>query len=96
MTYELDFHESALKEWNSLDKGIRNRLHKKLKRRLVDPKVKSAELRGDLAGCYKVKDAVSGYRLIYEIFEHEVVVIVLSVGKRDKFLAYLAAALRRR
>ncbi len=96
MTYELEFHESALKEWESLDNNVRQRLRKKLKRRLSDPRVPSSELRGELAGCYKIKDEVSGYRLIYEIIDHEVVVIVLSVGKRDKLLAYLAATLRRR
>ena len=95
MTYELEFHESALKEWSALDKSIRVRLQGKLRKRLEHPRVPASELRGDLAGCYKLKDAVSGYRLIYEVLDHDVVVIVLSVGKREKLLAYIAATTRR-
>jgi mRNA interferase RelE/StbE len=54
MNYELIFKEDAKKEWDKLDKYIQETLKKKLKERLVDPKVASAKLRG-MSDCYKIK-----------------------------------------
>jgi mRNA interferase RelE/StbE len=47
----------ALKEWNKLDGAIRAHFQKALKKRLQDPKVPSAKLRGDLQNAYKIKRA---------------------------------------
>ncbi len=55
--YSLEFHVLALKEWNKLDGAIRAHFQKALKKRLQDPKVPSAKLRGDLQNAYKIKRA---------------------------------------
>ncbi|MCK4510006.1 MAG: type II toxin-antitoxin system RelE/ParE family toxin, partial [Desulfuromonadales bacterium] len=44
---------------------------------------------------YKIKLRASGYRLVYEIIESEIVVLVIAVGKRDKNLIYQKAARRK-
>ena len=93
--FELDFKESALKEWRSLDPSARERLKKKLERRLENPHVQAEALSGELAGCYKIKDNRSGIRLVYDVIENDVVVLVLSVGPRSHSRAYSAAAFRR-
>ena len=95
MKYRLRFEPDALKEWNSLDKSIRIQFAKKLENRLEDPLVKSAELSGDLKGLYKIKLASLGYRLVYQIENLELTVVVISVGRRDKNSVYKTAKNRR-
>ena len=90
-TYELEFHELALREWKKLDGSIKTQLHKALAKRLQAPHVPSARLRGDLQNTYKIKLRDVGYRLVYEVIDHRLVVIVLAVGKRDHEEAYQSA-----
>jgi mRNA interferase RelE/StbE len=92
--YELDFHKSALKEWSTLDKSVRVRLQKKLQIRLASPHVRADALSGKLAGCYRLKDNASGYRLVYRVIDDRIQVFVLSIDKREKLRAYLSAAFR--
>jgi len=90
MTYELAFLESALKEWRKLAPTIRDQLKGKLAERLRAPHVPSARLHG-LPDCYKIKLRAAGYRLVYQVDDNVVLVIVVAVGKRDKGLVYLSA-----
>jgi mRNA interferase RelE/StbE len=93
--YRLRFESDALKEWNSLDKSIRIQFAKKLENRLEDPLVKSSELSGELKGLYKIKLASLGYRLVYQIENLELTIVVISVGRRDKNSVYKTAKNRR-
>lgn len=93
--YTLKFIPAALDEWKALDGSIKDMLRAALKKRLEQPKLPGSALRGKLAGCYKIKLAKQGYRLIYEVLETEVVVLVLDVNKREDSLAYLLAEKRR-
>jgi len=93
MTYNLAFYEQAYKEWKKLDKNIRDQLKQKLVERLKSPRVPSAKLRGS-ADRYKIKLKGVGYRLVYEVNEKTVTVLVVAVGKRNRNDVYLAAALR--
>ena len=96
MTYLLEFNEQALREWHKLDNSIRSQFKKQLERRLIAPHVPSARLRGaDMQNTYKIKLRDAGYRLVYEVHDRIVTVIVLSVGKRDKGEAYKAASKRK-
>jgi mRNA interferase RelE/StbE len=49
--------------------------------------VQSAKLR-DAPDCYKIKLRAIGYRLVYQVMDAEVVVLVLAVGKREGGVAY--------
>jgi mRNA interferase RelE/StbE len=66
-----------------------------LAKRLIEPIVESARLRGELSHCFKIKSKGSGYRLIYTVNKNAITVIVLSVGKRDKIIAYKKASSRK-
>lgn len=90
MTYKLRFHEKALKEWHNLSKSIKEQFKKKLKERLENPRVPSAALSG-MKDCYKIKLRSVGYRLVYRVNEDVVYVTVISIGKRERLQAYLAA-----
>lgn len=88
MTYNLDFKPQALKEWKKLDNAIKTQFKKKLKQRLDNPKVLSDKLSG-YESVYKIKLRNSGYRLAYEVQDDVVLIIVLKIGKRDKFYTTL-------
>ena len=83
MSYELKFKQDALKEWRKLDGSIREMLKTKLRKRLQQPRIDSAQLR-EMSDCYKIKLRGSGYRLVYQVRDNELVVVVIAVGRRDK------------
>jgi len=82
MTYRLEFAESALKEWRKLGETVRAQFKKKLAERLENPRVPAAKLSGP-TDRYKIKLRASGYRLVYEVHDTTVTVVVLAVGRRD-------------
>ena len=91
MSYELGFHPEALSEWRKLDPSVREVFKKKLAERLENPHVPSARLSGRLDR-YKIKLRSAGYRLVYEVREAQLIVIVVAVGKRERNAVYKAAA----
>lgn len=93
MTYELGFVQSALKEWRKLDSQIRDQFKRKLAERLETPHVPSARLSG-AKDRYKIKLRGAGYRLVYEVHDADVIVIVIAVGKRERNAVYKAAQQR--
>lgn len=94
--YRLKFVPGAWAEWESLDGSVKTVFKNLLKKRLDQPCVPGAELRGELKGCYKIKLRKQGYRLIYEIEDEVLVVLVLAVDRREDSLVYLSAASRLR
>lgn len=93
MSYNLRFKQEAKKEWDRLDPTIREQFAKKLRERRDNPKIESARLSGML-NCYKIKLRSAGYRLVYEVRDQEIVIIVIAVGKRERHAVYKAAAQR--
>jgi mRNA interferase RelE/StbE len=81
--YELRFGKHALRQWSKLDLGIRKQFTRKLEKVLHHPHVPSARLHG-FKDSYRLKLRKSGYRLGYRVFDDYVVVVVISVGRRDK------------
>lgn len=90
MTYELGFVEDALKEWRALDNVVRSQFKKKLAERLENPRVPSAKLVGH-PDRYKIKLRSAGYRLVYEVCDKQLIVVVIAVGKRERHAVYIAA-----
>ena len=94
-TYELEFHELALKEWKKLDGSTKAPLLKALTKRLQAPHVPCAKLRGELHNTYKIKLRELGYRLVYEVIDQRLVVVVIAIGRRDHDEAYQIAIKRK-
>jgi mRNA interferase RelE/StbE len=88
MSYELEFKPKALKEWKKLDNNIREQFKKKLSKIVKNPKIPSNKLSG-YENIYKIKLKSNGYRLAYEVKDNEIIVLVLKIGKRDKFYEIL-------
>lgn len=93
MSYDLEFLEPALKEWRKLDINTREQFRRKLAERCENPHVPSVKLRG-ATNWYKIKLRGVGYRLVYEIFDKEIVVVVIAVGRQDHSDVYKRAAAR--
>jgi mRNA interferase RelE/StbE len=93
MTYSLEFDVRALKEWQKLGDTVRQQLKKKLAEVLLNPRIEANRLHS-LPDCYKIKLRSSGYRLVYQVIDDEVVVFVVTVDRREREQAYRKAAER--
>ena len=93
MTYKLAFLPSALKEFRRLDNSVREQFKKKLVDLLENPRIPANRLSG-FHDHYKVKLRASGYRLVYEVEEDIVRILVIAIGKRDKGKIYSKARKR--
>jgi mRNA interferase RelE/StbE len=93
MTFRLEFLEPALKEWGKLDNNTREQFKKKLDERLQNPRVPQSKLSGS-KDRYKIKLRSVGYRLVYQVIDEEIVVLVIAVGKRERQAVYKAAEKR--
>jgi mRNA interferase RelE/StbE len=93
MIYELAFLDEALKEWRKLDNVTRDQFKSKLKERLDNPRIPSARLYGAKER-YKIKLRNAGYRLVYQVKDQELLVLVVAVGKRERNEVYKLAERR--
>lgn len=87
MSYELEFDPRALKEWQKLGETVKNQFRKKLAEVLSHPRIPSARLH-DFPDCYKIKLKASGFKLVYQVKDAQVLVLVIAIGKREKSAVY--------
>ena len=87
ISYKVKFLPSALKEWKELAPPIQKQFKKKLIERSELPHNQASQLRG-FQNTYKIKLRSAAYRLVYEVNDDEIVVYVITVGKRDRGLVY--------
>ena len=93
MSYELEFITKSFKEWNKLGNTIKEQFKKKLTERLELPRIESARLSG-MSDCYKIKLKQVGYRLVYQVKDEKLIVLVLAVGERVRNSVYKSAIQR--
>ena len=93
MSYKLAFLPSALKEFKQLDNSVREQFKRKLSELLENPHIPANRLSG-FQNHYKIKLKASGYRLVYEVEDYKVRVLVIAIGKRDKGKIYTKARKR--
>ena len=88
MIYKLKFFKSAYKEWQKLDPQVRKHFKKHLKKRVQNPRVESAKLKG-YPNLYKIKLRSVGYRLAYLVEDEKISVYVICISRRDKIYEIL-------
>jgi mRNA interferase RelE/StbE len=93
MSYEIEFKETALKEWKSLDGSIKTIFKKKLRKVIENPRISANQLSG-MSNCYKIKLREAGYRLVYQVNDEVITIFVISVGKRERLKVYKEAKKR--
>jgi addiction module RelE/StbE family toxin len=70
-------------EITSLDGSAKKVTKKAIEEKLmVDPLKFGRPLRRNLSGLFKLR--VGDYRIIYQIYEHEVLVVIIKVGHRKE------------
>lgn len=82
MSYKLKFFPSALKEWAKLAPEIKKQFKSHLSRRLENPHIDSARIRG-YKHHYKIKLRAAGYRLVFEVEEKAITVYAICIGRKD-------------
>ncbi|MCU4346099.1 type II toxin-antitoxin system RelE family toxin [Acinetobacter pittii] len=55
---------------------------------IEQPHIPKNMLRGDLTGCYKIKLLKTGVRLVYQVKDDQVVILLITVGKRADSIVY--------
>jgi mRNA interferase RelE/StbE len=85
--YDVVFRPRAAKAFGKLDKAIQRQLARKLIERSGNPKIPADRIR-EIPDGYKIKLRSSGIRLIYLLRDEAVVILVLSVGRREREEAY--------
>ena len=79
--YNVRILETAISELASLDKPIANRIIRKIKWLAENfDNIYPEELKAQLSGFYKLR--VGNYRVIYEVFQNEKVIIIHFIGHR--------------
>lgn len=81
--YKIHFTETSLKEFKKLGATVQAQFKKKLKALQTNPHIISAKLHSDLANCYKIKLRSAGYRLVYQVKDDMLIIIVIAVAKRQ-------------
>ncbi|NEX11198.1 MAG: type II toxin-antitoxin system mRNA interferase toxin, RelE/StbE family [Prosthecochloris sp.] len=83
MVWTIEFAATAEKELPKLDKSTAKRILKFLKERVAtDPRSSGKALRGDHAGLWRYR--IGDYRVICEIRDQTVSVLVVRIGHRKE------------
>ena len=82
MSYSIEIFPSALREWKKLDPDIRRQVVRKLESLREQPRVPAARLSG-MPDCYKIKLRNKGYRIVYQVIDSRLVIVVIAAAKRD-------------
>jgi mRNA interferase RelE/StbE len=83
LAWRIEFAESAQKQFAKLGRESQTRIRKFLRERIApseDPRDYASPLRSTLAGLWKFR--IGNYRIVAEIRDEEVLVLVLRVGHR--------------
>jgi len=84
MAYKIKWSKTAEKQFNKLDKPIRERINEYLEKvaNSKNPKAFAKSLRNNYSGLcsFRVADK---YRIIAEIQDDKLIIYIVSVGKRE-------------
>lgn len=79
VSYLLKIKKSALKELQNIEKNDRSRIVEAIDGLLDNPYV-GKQLKGGLDGLRRIR--VGSYRVVYEINDHQVTILVLRIAHR--------------
>jgi mRNA interferase RelE/StbE len=83
LAWKIELTASAEKELAKLDKTVARRIIKYLRDRVaIEPRASGKALRGDHSGLWRYR--VGDYRVICEIYDDKISVLVVRVGHRKE------------
>lgn len=81
MTWKIEYSKSAADEIYQLDGSVKKLIKRAIEDKLMtDPLKYGTPLRRNLSGLFKLR--VGDYRIIYKVFNNEILVLVIGVGHR--------------
>lgn len=80
MNYKIKYKNSVFDDFKRMPRNVRNTVTAAIVSRLTVNPHKFKPLKGDWKGCYRLR--VGNYRIIYEIHEKEITVLVIKIGIR--------------
>lgn len=79
--WNVEYVESAVKDIQSLDGSVKKIIKRAIEDKLmIDPLKFGRPLRGNKSGFFKLRVGV--YRIIYQVVNTEVLVLIIAVGHR--------------
>lgn len=83
MTYQIEFTLHARKMLNDIsDRRVREKIRERIDGLTQEPEKQGKPLFADLAGFRSLRAVGQRYRIIYQVKEERVIVVVLAVGLR--------------
>jgi len=80
LAYKLLFDDKVTKDLKSIDKSWQKKILEAIKTKLIEDPYIGKKLVGDLSSYYRYR--VNDYRVIYEIFEDEIILVVIKIKHR--------------
>ncbi len=83
MNYKVDYTKSAIKNLKALDKPVRSMVLNWIEKNLIDcsnPRQHGKPLVGNHSGKWRYR--IGDYRIIADILDDKIVILVLNVGHR--------------
>jgi len=82
--YKIKLTKIATENLNKIDRNTRNLIIKKIESLMKEPKLLGKPLKGPLRELRSIRAAGQRYRIIYKVFDEDIVVIVIAVGIRKE------------
>jgi mRNA interferase RelE/StbE len=80
LIYKLLFDDKVTKDLKKIDKAWQKKILKKIKTTLIDNPKSGKKLIGNLSSYYRIR--VGDYRVIYEVKDDEIIVLVVKIKHR--------------
>lgn len=87
--YRIKFTVDSAAEFAKLDGSVKKQVLRALEKRASNPVVPASRLSGTSGNLFRLKFRDAGLRLIYEVIDDEVVILVLKIGRRDDKKIYV-------
>lgn len=86
--YRIEFTEGAKKEFEKLDGSVRLQVQKAIEKRAANPKIPASRLSGADGSFYKIKFRSIGIRVVYQVIDNEILILIVKIGRRDNDATY--------
>jgi mRNA interferase RelE/StbE len=80
--YSVEFLPHALRDFKALDRSVQKRIAKAIDGLEMDPRPHGSQKMAGLEGTYRIR--VGDYRIIYQVKDEKLLVILLKVGHRGE------------
>lgn len=85
--HDVEFRPSAARAFKRLGTSDQRQILRKLEERRAGPRVPGDAVRG-IPDAYRLKLRSSGIRVVYQVLDRTLLILVLSVGGREREEAY--------